>query len=236
MKRRRRLQLALVFLALPLLAAKFWEMKKFNEWSEKECNQLLTKSPWAYSQGFGQFAAIGQMGGTYGERESQVFFHFRWMSAKPIRMALARLQTMNQPASAEVQQQVDRFVNADPGNEIVVQISCSSQPPSDSTLYDVTQFLRTATIRDFNNAFFLSAPDRDQIAPVSYIAPGPRNPQALLIFPRLAASGRPNFTGDEKSIALRGSLKIPTKGTVKDFDLFVKMNPKEMRFDNAFAF
>jgi len=236
MAKRRRSALVLVLLALPVLAAKFWETKKFTEWSEKECNELLTKSPWAFKQGFGQFApAIGQATGTFGERESQVFFHFRLMSAKPVRMALARLQTMKQPSSPAIEQQVQKFVNADPGNEIVIQIDCSADPPSDSGLYDITQYLRSATLATFNTTVFLAAPGKDQIAPTSYIPPGPRNPQGLLVFPRFDASGKPNFTGDDKSISLRGSLRITTKGTAKAFDIFIKMNPKDMQFDGAFA-
>ena len=236
MRNRRRAFAILVLFAVPLLAAKFWETKKFAEWSEKECNELLKKSPWALSQGFGQFAPIGQMAGTYGERESQVFFHFRLMSAKPVRMALARLQTMKQPASAALQQQVEKYVNADPGNEIVIQIDCSTQPPSDSALYDISQFLRSATLATFNTTLFLVAPDKDQVAPVSYIPPGPRNPQGLLVFPRFDASGKPHFTGDEKSITLRGPLRIQTKGTARTFDIFVTMKPKDMKFEDSFAF
>ena len=42
--------LILCFLAvLPLLAADFWEKKAYTSWSEKECNKLLKKSPWAFS-------------------------------------------------------------------------------------------------------------------------------------------------------------------------------------------
>jgi len=237
MRNRKRAFAILVLFALPLIAAKFWETKKFTEWSEKECNELLTKSPWAFKQGFGQFVpAIGQATGTFGERESQVFFHFRLMSAKPVRMALARLQTMKQPSSPAIEQQVQKYVNADPGNEIVIQIECSADPPSDSGLYDITQFLRSATLATFNTTLFLSAPGKDRVAPVSYIPPGPRNPQGLLVYPRFDASENPHFTGDEKSISLQGALRIPTKGTTKTFDLFVRMNPKDMKFDGSFAF
>ncbi len=235
MRNRRRAFAVLILLALPLVAAKFWETKKFTEWSEKECNELLNKSPWAFSQGFGQFSPIGQMAGTYGERESQVFFQFRLMSAKPLRMALARLQTMNQPASPAVQQQIEKYVNADPGNEIVISISCSTQPPSDSALYDINQFLRSATLATFNTTLFLAAPDKDQIAPVSYIPPSPRSPQSLLVFPRFDASGKPHFTGEEKSITLRGTLRIQTRGTPTPFDIFVTMKPKDMKFEDRLA-
>lgn len=39
--------LVLALFALPLLAADFWETKKYTEWSDKEVKKILTDSPWA---------------------------------------------------------------------------------------------------------------------------------------------------------------------------------------------
>jgi len=36
------------------------ETKDFTTWSEKECNEIITKSPWAYSNSFGEVPPIGQ--------------------------------------------------------------------------------------------------------------------------------------------------------------------------------
>jgi len=36
-----------LFAALPLLAADFWETKKYTEWSDKEVKKMLSDSPWA---------------------------------------------------------------------------------------------------------------------------------------------------------------------------------------------
>lgn len=43
----RKLAAALIFLALSLFAADFWQSKPFTEWSDKDVQKMVTNSPWA---------------------------------------------------------------------------------------------------------------------------------------------------------------------------------------------
>jgi len=246
--------LFVVLLALPLLAAKFWETKNYKEWSEKECMDLLTKSPWCFSNGFGQLDQIGMntpqanipgttrgaqaseaaTGPTFGERESTITFDFRLMSAKPVRAALARLQMIKNPDVPGVEEKIDKYVNADPGNEIVFQMIFSVKPKGDSSGHDILEFLRRAALADFHGTTYLRSDRQDNIPLMSYIPPSERNPNPAFVFSRADKEGKPYFTGDEKSISLRSEFKINTKGKLRTFNIFFQMKPKDMRFQDRF--
>ena len=97
-------------LSVPLLAAKFWEKKPYEQWSKKEAIKVLEDSPWGKVQKVhssnspppgtaipGPDTTPRDQGG--GDRESSPFnrrslFNIRFESAKPVRMALARLSLL----------------------------------------------------------------------------------------------------------------------------------------------
>jgi hypothetical protein len=254
MRKKQTTLLLTVLLALPLMAAKFWESKDFKKWSEKECMELLTKSPWCFSNSFGQLDRIGMNAPqanipestrgaqgaeaasrpTFGERESTITFDFRLMSAKPVRAALARLQMIKNPGVPGIEERIDKYVNADPGNEIVFQITFSVKPKSDSSVYDILEYLRRAALADFHGTTYLVSDHSGNVPLITYIPPSERNPNPAFVFSRVDAGGKPYFTGDEKSISLRSELKINTKGRLRTFDVFFQMKPKEMRFQDRF--
>ncbi len=108
----RSLKILLLFLliSVPLLAAKFWEQKPYKQWSKKEAVAVLEDSPWGKVQKVhssnapppgtaypGPDTTPRDEGG--GDRESSPFnrrslFNIRFQSAKPVRMALARLSLL----------------------------------------------------------------------------------------------------------------------------------------------
>src|SRR5512135_124868 len=138
-----------LLIAVPLFAAKFWETKDFTTWSDKECNEILSKSPWAYSNSFGEVPPIGdQTAGidrrttgmpdpSFGEAESTQVFEFRLLTAKPIRMALARMQLLQKPNDPALLDQVMKYVNTPPEKEIVIQIGYRTIPTGSSAAQDI---------------------------------------------------------------------------------------------------
>jgi hypothetical protein len=109
-----------------IIAADIWEKKPYTEWSEKECTKLLTRSPWAYSNSFRRNANIGSS--ATGERETTEIIYFRLLTAKPIRMALAQLQLLQRPEDGMLRKQIDEYVNAPSGDQVVIQMSYKSIP------------------------------------------------------------------------------------------------------------
>jgi len=237
-----------LLVAVPLFAAKFWETKEFTSWTDKECNEILAKSPWAYSNSFGDVPAIGsQTAGidsrsqgkgeaNWGEAESTQVFEFRLLTAKPIRMALARMQMLQAPSTPSVQEQVMKYVNAQPGKEIVIQISYRTVPTGSSAVYDIHRYFLGATLADFRASTSLAA-DKVGIIPIAaYLAPGTSRSLPAFVFPRFKDSGEPNFTADTKQVTFR-SVFVPIVGSNKmKYDIFVKMNPKQMIFKEELTF
>ena len=237
-----------LLIAVPLFAAKFWETKDFTTWSEKECNEIITKSPWAYSNSFGEVPPIGQQTAgieersrglgdpNFGEAESTQVFEFRLMTAKPVRMAFARMQLLQKPNDPALMEQVMKYVNTAPEKEIVIQISYRSVPTGSSAVQDIHRYFLGANLADFRASTSLAS-DKSGIVPIAaYLPPAPNRSLPAFVFPRLKESGEPNFTVETKQITFRSEF-TPLVGARKmKYDIFVKMNTKQMIFKEELTF
>jgi len=217
-----------------LWAADFWVAKDYHEWSEKDCNRMLTRSPWAFSNSFRRNANIGSS--QTGERETTEILYFRMLTAKPVRMALARLQLLQRPQDEGLKQQVEAYVNGNPGNEIVVQMSYKSIPGASSYLQDLHTFLGSATLAAFRGQTVLVSADGQTVGLTDYLSWGPNRPNPAFVFARTDESGKPYFTGEEKSITLRSDFEVPLSFGSREYRVNVKMKPKDMFFDGKFEF
>jgi hypothetical protein len=240
----------LMAFAVPLFAAKFWESKDFTQWTEKECVEMLTKSPWAFSNAFGNVgpavlpdetsgattprADPSRISGTtYGERESSQIFEFRILTARSIRAAIAQLQVLRNPA---LKAQAKAIVAADTGDQIIVQFEYRTEPPGSSALHDIHSYFLHATLSDFRTETYLAS-DRVDLVPVKdYLAPNDKRPKPAFVFPRYKENGEPLFTGQEKTISFRTVFQPEVRGKKQRYQIFAKMDPKEMRFQNEFSF
>ncbi len=243
--------LALFALAGILFAADFWQQKDYTSWSQRDCEQMLTKSPWALQYAHTNFYSPatniarsteqteGQSNASLepqtGERESRIIFQFILLTAKPIRMARAQIGLLQSP---DIKAQVEQFVNQPAGPEIFFQVQYASRPPGLSAIHDIQNYFRRATINDFQtNTFLTSSESKEPIHISRYEQPNEKNSFGLFVFPRFDPNGKPYFTGKEKSITLRSDLKIPLvqRGGRESYSIFVKMEPKKMVFRNEFC-
>jgi hypothetical protein len=213
---------------------------------------MVTKSPWAFQYVHTNFdrpaTNISAGPGTVtegevnarlepqsGERESRILFQFVLVSAKPIRMARARLMLLQSP---NMTAQAEQFVNQPVGNEIPIQVQYASRPPGISAIHDIQNYFRRATINDFQSNTFLTSSDSKEPIHISrYEPPTEKSPFGLFVFPRFDPSGKPYFTGKEKSITLRSDLKIPITQRVgtETYSIFVKLEPKKMFLHDEFS-
>jgi hypothetical protein len=247
---RRSLTVLLLF-AVPLLAEKFWESRDYTKWSERECFDMLQKSPWAFSNTFGESAgpilssntSVGdeQPGAptrtvTSFDTDRKIIFEFRLKSAKPVRMAFGQLQMLRKPGDAALQAQVAKFVEANPGGEIVIQASCRAVPAGSRAPLDVQSYFLHAGPADFLSDTSLASGKETTVRLTTYRAPNQQQANAEFVFPRLDEQGKPYFTGEEKSINFRTLFSPEIEGKKRRFDIFVKMNPKDMKYRGAFEF
>ena len=119
------LLVAFVLTSAGLLAADFWEKKKFADWSEKEVTKMLTKSPWARRvdvrlvslldspsgvgptqaggygsprEGSGPMPSpegVGNGGSSVGGLPPSFRLTVRWYSALPVRQAIVKTRFGN---------------------------------------------------------------------------------------------------------------------------------------------
>ena len=242
----------LILAMVPILAADFWEEKEYTVWSEKECMKLLRKSPWAFYESFRTTANLGST--ETGVRETTEIIEFRLLTAKPIRMALGRLQLLQKPNDEALKEQVRRYVETPPGDEILVQVSCRTIPTA-GFWSNLRAFFARAVLSTFVDTTHLISDDGEHVPMIRYLPWTDERPNAVFVFPRLSESDEPYFTGKEKAIALRcefdmddpggpraatiggGSLRSADTlvGARKVYKIYVKMKPKDMMFQGELA-
>lgn len=258
----RRSLAGVLLLCTPLFAAKFWEKKEFTSWTEQECMEVLKKSPWAYSVGFGNVGpAVLQppqssqpqadtstasrqaaprsgpeyaSGVTFGERESTLMFDFNLLTAKPVLAAKLQLQALRNPA---IKEQVKRIVTeSKPGEQIIIQFTYRTDPPGSSAVHDIHSYFLHATLADFSSNTTLGSDKVDVLRVKDYLPPNEKRPNPAFVFPRFNEKGDPYFTGQESSITFRSEFSPEIRGKKEQYKVFFQMNPKEMWFQKAFAF
>jgi hypothetical protein len=170
------------------LGADFWEKKDYKEWSDKECQTILKKSPWAE-----QYKVFGSGLGTAGsEGQGYLEFDIQFYTALPIRQAIAKLQKMDE-AKAKA------FLAADPGDKIVVNINYSTNVSAADM--DFARYWRSANLATFQNSVFLIGSKGVKVPILEYkIEPGAGSFQ--FIFPR-TRDGKPLLSADDKSLILQ---------------------------------
>jgi len=224
--------LVLSFLVvIPLLAADFWEKKEYTTWSEKECDKLLKKSPWAFSNSFRNTANLGST--DTGERETGEIIEFRLLTAKPIRMAFGRLQLLKTPNDEALKEQIMTYVNTPPEDEILVQISYRGLLGHSPYLQNLGAFFGRATLATFSNNTSLTSSDDDHVPISNYLPWNSERPNPIFVFPRLADDGEPYFTGKENSISLRSEFETGALNN-RGYKIYIKMKPKDMIFQGEF--
>lgn len=101
-----KLGLAGMLLALtPLMAADFWEEKKFTEWNDRQVRRILEDSPWAHPVSVGDDRGAGGAGmadarnrasrggtSTAPAAPPTVTAILRWHTALPVKQAVARMR------------------------------------------------------------------------------------------------------------------------------------------------
>lgn len=178
-----------------LLAADFWLEKPYTEWSEKEANKLISDSPWTQTQIFqapeyGELSSTtasgagprtrnmgGAPGGSRGIQGPPTRqYLMRFQSARPVRMAVARLQMLG---GSWDEQQAQAYIDADQGSgNIVLAISVPRR--QDRSELDL------ATTRDLQESTFLTLKkSKKKIGLERYIPPVEAgNIWGYFLFPR----------------------------------------------------
>jgi len=177
----------------------------FNKWSMDKAVKMLNKSPWARQETFTRVIR-GVGSGISGEKEIYNTFYIRFLSARPIREAYARVQQIQNGYDRMEADQRRRFDDAllpnlelDVSKWIVVSISFRSNDPNEES--SVRRFFQSETVETLKNKVFLSTPTCPQVEISAYFPQREESVGAKFVFPR-EINGHPLVTLDCRNITL----------------------------------
>jgi hypothetical protein len=167
--------------------------------------QILNASPWARQETSTRVIS-GVGSGISGEKEIYNTFYIRFLSARPVREAYARVQQINHGYDRMSPEQKRRFEMAQSANLdmdvrqwIVVSISFRSNDPNEES--SVRRFFQSETVKTLKNKVYLSTAACPQLELSAYFPPREESVGAKFVFPR-EANGTPVVTKDCETITL----------------------------------
>lgn len=197
------------------IGAEWWEKKHYSEWSAKEAKRMLDDSPWGKIHrvtimnpahyGERNFNSIG--GGDL-EREKHILFHIRFLTAKPIRMAIARQMMLEQKSEVD-SALVHRFIEQGDPKYLVIAMALSAKPKGTSAVSNFWTALMNLKTSDLASNTFLSTKSGKRVYLSSYIAPQGNGLGARFLFSRALPDGEPFVSADDKEI--RFETMIPSR-------------------------
>lgn len=208
--------LALTLLAawIPPLHAQVWLKKDYTQWSEKECREILTKAPWANDYRIATVVMEALTADTnasdptvQGREQPHVTYKAVFLSAKPVRQAMMRLEKLNpkyeqlEPAEQQAfEQRAEKFINGDFSNQIVIQLTYTTVAAYQMPLI---RYWQAQPKEDLQKSFVLVTPaGRLEPEEVIFQPGGQGGPSHFqLIYPRLV-NGEPVAAKDDQQINL----------------------------------
>jgi len=183
----------------------------FSKWSLNRAVQILNVSPWAKHETYTRVIS-GVGSGISGEKEIYNTYYVRFLSARPIREAYARIQQIQHgydKMSPEKRKQFDEAqlpnLDLDVSRWIVVSVSFRSNDPNEES--SVRRFFQSETVKTLKTKAFLSTPSCPQVELGAYFPQREESVGAKFVFPR-EVNGVPVLTKDCPSITLE-LLDIP---------------------------
>jgi hypothetical protein len=177
----------------------------FNKWSMDRAVQMLNNSPWARQETFTRVIS-GVGSGISGEKEIYNTYYIRFLSARPIREAFARIQQIHHGYDAMPAEERTLFekaqipnLNMNVDDWIVVSVSFRSNDPNEES--DLRRFFQSETVKTLKNKVFLSTPECSQVQLFAYFPPREETIGAKFVFPR-EVYGIPVVTKDCGNITL----------------------------------
>jgi hypothetical protein len=181
------------------------------KWSLSKAVEMLNDSPWARHETFTRVIE-GVGSGVSGEKEIFDTFYVRFLSARPIREAIARIQQLEygyDKLGEEARQRfdvlVDRGLQLDVERWIVISVGFRSNDPNEEST--TRRFLEKMTAETLRNKAFLSTEQFSQIPIAAYFPPREDAVGAKFIFPRVI-DGVPVVSKAAKRIAFE-LLEVP---------------------------
>jgi hypothetical protein len=176
---------------------------------------MLNKSPWAKQETFTRVIS-GVGSGISGEKEIFNTYYVRFLSARPIREAYARIQQIQhgydkmspeEKAHFETAQQSN--LDLDVSKWIVLTVGFRSNDPNEES--SVRRFFQSETVNTLKTKVYLSTPSCPQVELSAYFPQREESVGAKFVFPR-EFNGVPVITKESANITLE-LLDVPGTNT-----------------------
>ena len=177
----------------------------FHTWSMDKTVEMLNHSPWARQETYTRVIS-GVGSGISGEKEIYNTFYVRFLSARPIREAYARIQQIHHGYDSMPAKEKKRFEEAqrpsldmDVSRWIVVTVGFRSNDPNEESI--VRRFFQSQTVQTLKNKAYISTAACPQLEISAYFPPREETVGAKFVFPRVI-NGTPVLTRDCETITL----------------------------------
>ncbi len=160
----------------------------FSSWPLDKAVQILNDSPWARQETFTRVIR-GVGSGISGEKEIYSTFYVRFLSARPIREAYARVQQIQNGYDKMSPEQKRSFdlallpqLEMNTSRWIVLSVSFRSNDPNEES--NVRRFFQSQTAQTLKNKVYLSTPVFPQVELSAYFPPREESVGAKFVFSR----------------------------------------------------
>ena len=214
MLQRRPLVFAVMMLATAIIMAQgWWEGKPYTAWSKDEVTNMLDKSPWGnvVNQAIERVGHIRSDGITVSGTEAaydKLSFHFSFITAKPVRMALAR-RTILADASKEGQTDWVKYVDQEDDQNIVLVMNLTANPLNSNIALILSDTLDKLKTSDLESQTRLSTDAGKKVALAKYDPLGENGYGVKFYFPRHLPDGSPLVAAGNKEIRLDMTIPLP---------------------------
>ena len=227
------------FVVVMVVSLGLAQKKPWTEWTKKDVEKTLNDSAWGQTQSEGsdsssstqtsaitQVAApraadreVSQRQGESGEGKPStvVKFHVRFLAAKPVRAAFARMVLLTKPQADEaLATQLQAFVDRDFADYIVVSVGVEVGDQKMAT--PVMRAFSAATTEALQKNVYLERKDGKKLFLMEYRAPTEDGMGAKFVFPR-KFEGQP-FLSENDSVRfiaqLNEKMKLNTRYKLSD--------------------
>jgi hypothetical protein len=232
--------IATAVLAMSVVAQK--QYKPYGEWSEKEAQKILNDSPWGRTQVetdtsemFFNPTADPAVGTTTRDRTERgatnqatsVNYHVRFLSARPIREALARvIEAAQKPPNPQLSAQLKGFVARSFDDYIVVSVTYDTKDPRFANV--PKQAFAAAVPATLKVTTYLDRNDGKRVFLSDYQPPSNDGLGAKFIFPR-NVDGKPFLSSDFSQVRFYSEV-------AKQIKLDVRFKVSDMVYNGALEY
>jgi len=210
-------------------AADFWENKEFKKWSLKECQKMLTDSPWAKDLTLQQLRFSSDKASDDG-RQFYIKYQVQFATALPIRQAQVRQSMIAQnyddfdnEMKKQADQNAEAFLAKQFPDAIVVFVTYETNSQNQSR--DLDRHWQSQTAELLKNDVFLRNSRGGRVDIAGYQA-FQGEPAFQFIFPRQTEDGEELVKPDDKNLMLE--FTPPSVGGLGGGRGFLEFKPEKM--------